>query len=115
MRLVGHGARRRACVAVAGCLAVVVTAGCSTSDGSLTGSKGYITGKGVVTTVDPDDRREVPTLEGEKLGGGSSTTSSGDIELGVGDADVGGDKGDADCEFGVCSAKLSLNGDRLDF
>jgi len=52
-----------------------VTAGCSTSDGSLTGSKGYITGKGVVTTVDPDDRREVPTLEGEKLGGGKVDTA----------------------------------------
>ena len=35
--------------------------------------------------------------------------------MGVGDADVGADKGDADCEFGVCSAKLSLNGDRIDF
>jgi thiol-disulfide isomerase/thioredoxin len=74
VKLFGRNARH-ACVAIAGCLAVVlVTAGCSTSDDSLTGSKGYITGEGVVTTVEPEDRTELPRLQGEQLGGGKVDT-----------------------------------------
>lgn len=74
MKWMGQSARR-ACVAVgAGLTVVLVVSGCSTSDDSLTGSKGYITGEGIVTTIKQDDRREVPRLQGDKLGGGSVDT-----------------------------------------
>jgi peroxiredoxin len=41
----------------------------------LTGSKGYISGEGVVTTVESSDRDEAPRLEGEALGGGTVDTA----------------------------------------
>ncbi len=47
-----------------------VTAGCTTSGGSSTGSKGYITGEGVVTTIAAEDRKDAPDLRGTRLGGG---------------------------------------------
>lgn len=75
MKWIGQSARR-ACVAVGvGLAAVLVGSGCSTSDDSLTGSKGYITGEGVVTTIKPADRREAPQLQGDKLGGGKVDTA----------------------------------------
>jgi hypothetical protein len=52
----------------------LVIAGCSTSDDSLTGGKGYISGAGVVTTIEPADRPDAPRLDGDKLGGGTIDT-----------------------------------------
>jgi len=50
--------------------AAALTSGCTTSGGSSTGSKGYITGDGVVTTIAAKDRQDAPELRGERLGGG---------------------------------------------
>jgi thiol-disulfide isomerase/thioredoxin len=65
---------RRTPVARAGLLAIAVvaafTSACTTSGGSSTGSKGYITGEGVVTTLAVEDRHDAPELRGEQLGGG---------------------------------------------
>lgn len=47
-----------------------MTSACSTSGGSSTGSKGYITGDGVVTTIAARDRQDAPELRGPRLGGG---------------------------------------------
>lgn len=49
---------------------VALTCACTTSGPSSTGTKGYITGEGVVTTIAANDRREAPDLSGEQLGGG---------------------------------------------
>ena len=51
--------------------AVVTAAACTTSGARQGGTKGYITGDGVVTTVDPGSRQPAPTLSGDSLDGGS--------------------------------------------
>jgi len=66
----GRPARRLLAVATALLLAAGVV-GCSTSDDSSSGTKGYITGEGSVTTVQPADREDVPELAGETLAGES--------------------------------------------
>ncbi len=50
--------------------AAALMSACTTSDPSSTGSKGYITGEGVVTTIAVEDRQDAPDLRGEQLGGG---------------------------------------------
>jgi peroxiredoxin len=48
---------------------------CTTSSGESVGVNGYITGKGVVTTIKPAERKDVPELSGDALGGGSIDVS----------------------------------------
>lgn len=52
-------------------LCVLALAGCTTSGASSTGSKGYVTGDGGVTEIDPSAREAAPSLEGDRLGGGT--------------------------------------------
>lgn len=54
--------------ALAAVAAVVGLAGCATS-GDAQGSNGYITGLGQVTTIDPADREDVPTIKGTTIDG----------------------------------------------
>ncbi|MEJ7744034.1 MAG: TlpA disulfide reductase family protein [Nocardioidaceae bacterium] len=66
-RRVGVGATAPAGAATLAMLAVGLS-GCSTSGEAAT-TTGYITGKGVVTLVEPADRRDVPEVEGKTLDG----------------------------------------------
>lgn len=54
-------------MSVLACLLVLVQAGCSTLDG--TGDKGYVSGSGQITELDPDQRDEPIELAGEDLEG----------------------------------------------
>lgn len=60
---------RRLLAASAAILAVGVLPSCSTADDSSTGTKGYITGEGSVTTVEQSDRQDAPAVAGETLAG----------------------------------------------
>jgi peroxiredoxin len=51
-------------------IAAAAVSACSTS-GPSSGSTGYITGDGVVTTIAPADRQPAPDLHGDALGGGT--------------------------------------------
>jgi thiol-disulfide isomerase/thioredoxin len=73
VKVLPRGARR-ARVAVVGVGLALLMSACTTSDDSMAGAKGYITGEGVLTTVDRPDRNEAPRLEGDKLGGGTIDT-----------------------------------------
>jgi len=64
-------------------LLAVSVVGCTTSAGSSTGAKGYITGDGAVTTIDVGDRKQAPDLSGEKLGGGTVSLSEYDGQVSV--------------------------------
>lgn len=68
MTLVGRAARRL-CVGAAALALVAALASCSTSGDSASGTKGYISGPGVVVTVKPADRSTVPEVKGEGLSG----------------------------------------------
>jgi len=48
---------------------------CSTSGDNATGNNGYVSGDGTITVIDPADREQAPTLEGDKLGGGTLDTA----------------------------------------
>lgn len=63
-------------VAVTALVCAVLLAGCTTTDDSATGAKGYVTGDGTVTVVDADDRPDAPAISGDLLGGGT-------LDLGV--------------------------------
>lgn len=52
-------------------VALAGVAACTTSGPRQGGTKGYITGDGVVTTVEPDSRQPAPTLTGQALDGGT--------------------------------------------
>ena len=64
---------RSVAVACAALALVVGSSACTTSGDRQGGTKGYITGDGVVTTIDAAERRPAPTLSGDELGGGSLT------------------------------------------
>lgn len=67
-----------ALAAVAVLMAVTVavaTSGCTTSRGDQTDNKGYVSGDGSITVIDAADRKQAPTLEGDKLGGGRLDTA----------------------------------------
>lgn len=57
-----------AAVLLVALVAALSLVGCSTSEPS-SGATGYITGDGVVTVVDPEDRSDAPDLEGTTLAG----------------------------------------------
>jgi thiol-disulfide isomerase/thioredoxin len=70
--------RRTACPrgALALCVALVgALVGCSASNDSATGSKGYIAGDGRIVLIDESDRPPVPELSGTALGGGQFDSS----------------------------------------
>lgn len=67
---------RRACVAVALAAVAALMSACTTSDGSSTGTKGYITGDGAVTLLSPEERPEAPPVKGKLLGGGTLDVST---------------------------------------
>ncbi len=63
---------RRACqqvLWVACSVALVASLSACTTSGNSSGTNGYITGTGVVTTIEREDREEVPELSGETLSG----------------------------------------------
>ena len=53
----------------------VATSGCTTSRGDQTDNKGYVSGDRSITVIDAADRKQAPTLEGDKLGGGRLDTA----------------------------------------
>jgi thiol-disulfide isomerase/thioredoxin len=63
-------ARRSQAAAACALLAVlaVLVTGCTTS-GDAQGANGYITGAGIVTTVKPADRQDVPAIAGKTIHG----------------------------------------------
>jgi thiol-disulfide isomerase/thioredoxin len=68
--------RRRTTSVMAATVAVTfVLAGCSASDDSATGSKGYIAGDGEIVLIDESDRPPFPQLNGDSLGGGQFDSS----------------------------------------
>jgi thiol-disulfide isomerase/thioredoxin len=64
-----HRRTRSSVVVSAALLAVGALAGCSSDVGSSGGDTGYISGEGVVTTVDVADRKTPGDLSGETLDG----------------------------------------------
>ncbi|HEY7042174.1 MAG TPA: TlpA disulfide reductase family protein [Nocardioidaceae bacterium] len=81
-QLMGSTPRRRlrrtrtsAALAAAGIVVVIATSGCTTSQGDQTDNKGYVSGDGSITVIDAADRKQAPTLEGDKLGGGTLDTA----------------------------------------
>jgi thiol-disulfide isomerase/thioredoxin len=67
---------RRTISVIAATIAVGLgMAGCSASDDSATGSKGYIAGNGEIVLIDESDRPQVPQLSGNALGGGKFDNS----------------------------------------
>lgn len=65
----------RLAVLVVAVLLTALTAGCSLSKASATGSKGYLAGNGAVVQVDAADRDPAPQVSGPALGGGTVTIS----------------------------------------
>ncbi len=65
--------RPRRTTAVVGALAwgVLALSGCSASDQSATGSKGYIAGDGTIVVIESSDRPDFPQLSGDAVGGGA--------------------------------------------
>jgi thiol-disulfide isomerase/thioredoxin len=55
--------------------ALLLAAGCTTAGAESTGNKGYVTGDGSITLISAADRKEAPTLKGERLGGGTLDTA----------------------------------------
>jgi len=54
---------------------VLPLSACSTSGDNATGNNGYVSGDGTITVIDAADRERAPTLEGDKLGGGTLDTA----------------------------------------
>ena len=54
---------------------VLLLSACSTSGDNATGNNGYVSGDGTITVIDAADRDRAPTLEGDKLGGGTLDTA----------------------------------------
>lgn len=71
--------RRRPARTVTTLLATVVllatATACTTAGTDQTGSNGYVSGDGTITLIAPADRKPAPTLQGDKLGGGTLDTS----------------------------------------
>ena len=71
--------RRRPARTVTALLATVVvlatSAACTTAGVDQTGSNGYVSGDGTITLIAPADRKPAPTLQGDKLGGGTLDTA----------------------------------------
>lgn len=103
--------RRRAAAAVRAAILtglVAVLGGCSTSGDAAT-TTGFITGKGVVTLVDPADRRDVPKVEGETLDGDTVAVSDylgRIVVLNVWTSDCAPCRSEAD-DLGAASRQLS--------
>ena len=61
------------CLALAALVASL--SACTTSGDNATGNNGYVSGDGTINVIDPGDREKAPTLEGDKLGGGTLDTA----------------------------------------
>jgi thiol-disulfide isomerase/thioredoxin len=68
-------AARTAAVTVAIAALALALSACSTSGDNATGNNGYVSGDGTITVIDPADREKAPTLQGDKLGGGTLDTA----------------------------------------
>ncbi len=60
-------------LAVVGVLAT--SSACTTAGADQTGSNGYVSGDGTITLIAPADRKTAPTLQGDRLGGGTLDTA----------------------------------------
>ncbi len=71
--------RRRPARTVTTLLAAVVVlataTACTTAGADQTSSNGYVSGDGTITLIPPADRKTAPTLQGDKLGGGTLDTA----------------------------------------
>jgi peroxiredoxin len=56
--------------ATVGFAVAAAAAGCSTTEASSTGSKGYVAGDGTIQVFDPDQRKPAPDLSGPAVGPG---------------------------------------------
>ncbi len=68
-------AARTVAVTVAIAALALTLSACSTSGDEATGNNGYVSGDGTITVIDPTDREKAPTLQGDKLGGGTLDTA----------------------------------------
>lgn len=66
--------RRTAALVAVLAAGAAVAAGCSTSEDSATGSRGYISGNGEFVIIDEADRVAAPDLAGPAVGGGEVDT-----------------------------------------